>query len=251
MLERSVDKVQALKALGTLRQSGAYAGYKNISEFEEGRYETEWVSPISKAAHNAEASIFILMLDWTSEKHLLEATLAERRDMVSVGHTPGLETNVNLRRLLSVHLGKKFEDTFATNLFPFIKPKTMSEKLPPAILTKAAIEFAIPQIEIVRPRLVVCLGKDVFNTLRRLKGLRNVSNLDDATAFPFEGWETTIWGQAHTGYFGTLTREKAGPGTIDGDWAAMAEYYRKEGGFSSLLSGGLVQEIGSAQSSIG
>lgn len=237
----SAEKVQVLKALGALRKSQAYAGYKNIGDFEGGAYESEWVSPYTKSASNVDASILVLLLDWSSEGHLMKATPSERRDMAVLGHTPGLDTNVNLRRLLMAHLGQRIEDTFATNLFPFIKPTTMSEKIPPAILEMAAIEFAIPQIQIVNPKLVVCLGKDVFNSMRSLNSLRPIANLNEARASAFDAWGTTFWCQAHTGYFGTMTREREGAGTIDRDWAGMADHFEEIVGVKTLVRSSRIQ----------
>lgn len=85
------------------------------------------------------------------------------------GHDPDRKTNVRLRDLLRRHLGLQLEDTYGTNLFPFIKTGDISASIPAADLRRAAREFVMPQVEIVNPRLVVALGSGTSKALSAAK----------------------------------------------------------------------------------
>ena len=102
----------------------------------------------------------------------------------------------------------------------------MGTRIPTAYLTAAAIQFAIPQIEIVKPRLVICLGIDTFNALRRALKLPTVKNtmVGLTSQFSFAGAE--VWLQAHTGALGKINRNRGGVDRVTGDWTKMAKQFR-------------------------
>jgi restriction system protein len=135
-----------------------------------------------------------------------------------LGHSPGLPTNRNLKRLLLEHLGLNLDATFATNLFPFIKQGGISSTIPMRDLVRAAREFAIPQIEIVSPKIVVCLGMNTFNALRLASGMDAKYPMASAIASPFHAKGVRIWCQAHTGSRGQNSRGRA---QVALDWDEM------------------------------
>jgi hypothetical protein len=120
---------------------------------------------------------------------------------VKLGYDPSLPTNRNLIAFLEQHFDLKLRKIFATNLFPFIKSGGMGSDIPFPDLLWAAQEFALPQIRIVRPKLVVCLGLRTFNALRQAcdDDLPRVSPLARAIASPFTFEGARVWCQAHTG----------------------------------------------------
>ena len=89
-----------------------------------------------------------------------------KEDVERYGHDPGLRTNVKLKSLLHRYLGLRLENTYGTNLFPFIKQGHISARIPASDLARAAREFALPQIEIVNPRVVLALGRRTSDVLR-------------------------------------------------------------------------------------
>ena len=113
------------------------------------------MSPYTKSARNHDAPIFVLLQDWSSEDRL-NGPLDQ--DAIEHGHTPSLPTNRRLNQLLGRFFNVTLADTYATNLFPFIKPGSLSAPIPFKDLVRAAREYALPQISIVGPRLVICLG---------------------------------------------------------------------------------------------
>jgi restriction system protein len=112
-------------------------------------------------------------------------------------------------------------EVYATNVFPFVKLGGNSS-IPHRDLVRAAREFALPQIEIVRPRLAVCLGKATFNAVAVAAGGRRAKSLAEAIASPFEFGQTQVYCQAHTGQQSTNYRNRNCIDRVAQDWAYMA-----------------------------
>jgi restriction system protein len=138
----------------------------------------------------------VFLQDWTSDESIRRGV---DEDCIRLGYTPALPTNRNLINFLETHFDKKLRDIFATNLFPFIKPRHMGHAIPRRDLVRAAEEFGLPQIQIVRPKLVICLGLPTFNALREVCGQSPVYPLDAAIHSPVSFDGARIWCQAHTG----------------------------------------------------
>jgi uracil-DNA glycosylase len=213
-----MNKAARLLDLAHKRQMSRWPGYKPLAEYHDGAYECDLVSPYTKAAGNIDAAVMILLQDWSSDDRLsgeLDSCAA------TLGLTPSLPTNRNLDRLLKVHFGLSLRETYATNLFPFIKPGKLSSAIRGRDLQRAAREFAIPQIDIVLPRLVICLGLETFNALRTALAIGIEAPMDRAIGTPFSRGETRIWCQAHTGMLGQNNRNRGGIDRVSQDWLAM------------------------------
>ena len=209
--------------LAQKRRETQWPRYSCIGDYQNGTYECDHVSPYTKAANNLDADIFVLLQDWDSHDGLsgpFDCCVQE------LGYSPNQATNVNLIKLLAGHFHVPLADTYATNLFPFIKQGGMSEKILTSDLNRAAIQFALPQIAIVKPRLVICLGIATFNALRRAIGLQKVKNttVGLTSKFLFAGAE--VWLQAHTGALGKINRNRGSVDRVTDDWTKMAKHFR-------------------------
>lgn len=213
-----MNKHMALLALAKQRQQTRWGSYRCLHDYHGGAYECELISPYTKTAGNVDSDIFILLQDWASDDFLSRPIHQECRDL---GHAPKLPTNRNLINLLQTTFGKGLKDVYGTNLFPFIKPKGMSQPVPHSDLVKAAVDFALPQIRIVQPAVVVCLGLATFNALRSASGMAVSPDLDSAIRAPFEICDARIWCQAHTGHWGQVNRNRTAAGQVSKDWQAM------------------------------
>jgi hypothetical protein len=165
-----------------------------------------------------DAEIMVLLQDWSSDQSLNGAF---DEDCVKLGHTPHLPTNQNLTKLLDATFGLTLRDIYGTNLFPFIKLGGMSVSIPQADLLRAARQFALPQIRIVNPKLVICLGLVTFNALREACEFSPSPNLGSAIDSPFNIGATRTWCQAHTGWNGQKHRNKGGVDRVSHDWLKM------------------------------
>jgi hypothetical protein len=209
-----IDRADHLLELARRRQATRWLGYKGIGDYHGGVYECDFVSPYTKSAGNVDASLMILLQDWASDAVLGGPVLQER---VGLGHDPTRHTNRRLKELLRRHFQMELSDVFATNVFPFVKPGPMGEPIPKRDLVKAAREFAISQIEIIKPVIAVCLGKTAFNAVAVAAGDREAATLADAIAKPFQLDTTEVWCQRHPG--------RNGVDRVGKDWARMASVY--------------------------
>lgn len=214
------QKREALQELGRKRQEKAYPGYNNIAHYHNGVYESEWVSPYTKSAQNVDADVFIMLQDWSSDDSLSRPIFP---DVVEHGHSLNYPTNLNLKRLLKNHLGLELKDCFATNLFPFIKMAGMSATISMTDMVRATLEFALPQIEIVRPKIVIACGKSTFNALRIAVGLEPYTLIGEAIGSPFTIGSSRIYCQAHPGSRGQNMRNSKKANQVNEDWAEMKE----------------------------
>ena len=218
-----MTKYELLCELGLRRKRSTWAGYHSVNHYHAGAYDCEYVSPYSKGASNANASIFVLLQDWSSDEWLNGPLDSE---VLQFGYSPKLPTNKNLSDLLERHFGAKLKEIFATNLFPFVKPGNLSSAIPAKLMRQAADEFAVPQIQAVRPKIVVCLGTTVFNALRSHFKRYQVKTVQEGFDNSFSEDGIEYWCQAHTGALGRINREhRGGRGCVDEDWKLMAISY--------------------------
>lgn len=189
-------------------------GYRTLADYHNGRYECDYVSPWSRSAHNVDAEVMIVGHDWSSEKWMcgpVDEQSAQR------GYSSRFPTNQNLFDLLNRHFGLSFGDVYATNAFPFIKRGESQGSIKHKDMQWAASEFLLPQIKIIQPLIVICLGKATFNAVREAYGETKISKLDDAIRTPFSK-NPIICAVAHTG---SRTTNQRGRDQINCDWAAL------------------------------
>lgn len=223
------SKHDRLLALARRRQNVTWPrerGYKCIGDYRQGAYECDFVSPYTKGACNVDAEVMILLQDWASDDVLSGPYLHAG---VTIGHDPRRGTNKRLQKLLREHFPLELKDVYATNVFPFIKVGRTDAPIPRRDLVRAAREFALPQIEIVEPRIAVCLGRAAFDAVAIAAGRDRSESLADAVEArsPFQIGSTQVWCQAHTGQQGTNYRNRNRIDQVDQDWARMAVEYKR------------------------
>lgn len=211
-------KQKDLYILAKLRQSKTYKGYKSISDYANGLYECDYVSPYSKSAHNVDAEVFVILQDWSSDENMSGEVCKETN---LLGYTPSRGSNKNLIKLLKENLNLELKDTYATNLFPYIKMGKMSAKIKSTDMSKAAKEFTLPMIDIIKPKIAIALGMETFNALRKSCDLKPAKNMTEAVEFTFTFSDTTIFFQAHPSQQSQNTRTKV---LIAKDWCRMLDF---------------------------
>jgi hypothetical protein len=209
-----MDKETELLTLAKRRQATRWPGYKCIGDYHAGAYECNFVSPYTKTAGNVHAEIMVMLQDWASDEVLCGPF---HEPSANLGHTPSRPTNRNLTKLLNTIFGLTLRDIYGTNLFPFIKLGGMSAPIPKMDLLAAARQFAVPQIRIVNPRLVICLGLVTFNALREASSLSQSQDLNSAIESPFSIGPTRIWCQTHT----SRPSNRGGFDRVIDDWRRM------------------------------
>lgn len=208
------------------RNDGKVYGNLGDAQYFDGYYECDWVSPYTTSACNADADIVIVLQDWASHDWMISHRDPEDKRL---GYSPESRTNINLIDLLKRHFEVELSQTFATNMFPFIKPGGMNSTIPAPHMRNAATDFALPQIDIVKPKLVICLGLSVFNTFRSCCKKEQIATIGFGIENPYIHEGVRYWCQAHTGMQGRNMRERHGKaGLVECDWEKMAKDFAIE-----------------------
>lgn len=224
-MSEASSKMEELTKLALQRRADRLCGYSCIGDFHGGAYDRhDYVSPWSISAHSPDASIMIFLQDWTSVDGI-SGPLDE--DAVKIGYTPSLPSNRNLISMLQKHFNYELKDVYVSNLFVFVKPGGMSARIPMRDMLYCANKYALPQIRIVRPRLVICLGGATINAIRRMLKMRTTS-LNQARREPVSIDGIPVYGLSHTGGLGVANA--GGLEGIDAQWSAVAEAFRAEQG---------------------
>ncbi|MGF1688776.1 hypothetical protein L4C36_19170 [Photobacterium japonica] len=217
------DKRTRLAALTQRRRESTPDEAYAIGDFYFGAYETEWVSPYTKSASNLHATVMVLLQDWASNDYLAQVF---RPALASLGLDPKLPTSQHLNMLLRRHLGLALNDTYATNVYPFIKKGSLSAAMTWRGILEGARRYALPQIQIIAPKIVICLGLNVFNAISVANGGVRYKRLEAAITTPFclaleNGHCCYVFAQAHTGFHGQTSRNRITRQQVDLDWASM------------------------------
>lgn len=219
-------KKSKLKAVAEKRRSFDLSGsglshFRHVEEFADGAYKCDHVSPWTKSACNVDAQIMIVGQDWASAEFLGE----EDPLLAELGFDPRLPTNTRLQALLDRHFGLSFGQVYATNAFPFVKPGWMQGGVKPVSALRLTVqEFLFPQIAIVDPKLIICLGKPTFDAIGWAIGIPRTRIIADAILHPFKhgsGWVACV---AHTGSRGTQNR---GSDLVEQDWKKLKRLLNK------------------------
>ena len=221
-----MDKTNALIDLAIKRkQTAPPEGSARIGDYQHGVYECDYVSPFTKGANNVNANIFLVLQDWSSHNDMIKPITDPEKQKLELinGRTPNQPTNKNLAALLKTHFSIEIADTYGTNLYPYIKPRKNDSEIPTKDLVWAAKEFALPQIEIIAPKLAICFGITTFNAVRKACGEKMVDTVEEGINKPFFYNNSRIFLQSHPGIWGL--RKRGGIEIVESDWKKMAEYF--------------------------
>src|ERR1700752_4025850 len=145
------QKWAALRQLAKKRRHDHREGYCRLGDFDDGYYECCFVSPWTKSAHNLGADVMLLGQDWSSSDSLNRPRNAIMMETRKLGHTPMLRTNKNLGEFLRQNMQLEFRQTYATNVFVFIKKGAMNAKIRRIDMLYCAKQYALPQMEVIAP----------------------------------------------------------------------------------------------------
>ncbi|MCH9704959.1 MAG: hypothetical protein K0U15_02370 [Proteobacteria bacterium] len=219
-----MSKATKLLELAKLRKSKKYNGYKSIGDYAKGAYECNYVSPYSKSAHDVDTKVLLFLQDWASGEGL-KKTEHKREKISKCGYDEDRRTNKNLKRLLSNHLGLELKSTYTTNLFPYIKKGPMNARIPPKDMQKAAKEFSLPMIKIIKPKIVIALGRETFNALWKSAKLEKEGKLKKLEKNIFEYEEVRIFYQVHPAQ---QSQNRRGAANVANDWSKMKKHLNKK-----------------------
>ena len=100
----------------------------------------------------------------------------------------------------------------------------MTARLKQKDLVLSATQFAIPQIEIIEPKIVICLGGATFNAVRKCNGFGYTPLKHGLSETSFRLGNSMIVGVNHTGGVGAAV--SGGQAAHQRRWSKLAEMYR-------------------------
>lgn len=220
-----MDKREAMAKLVAKRRAEFGGRYHHLHLYDDGSWDFDFVVPWTKSACHLDADLMIIGQDWASEDYLRRNDDAKQRaDRALTGQDAHLATNHNLKRLLTRHFGLCFSQTYATDVLVYIKPGKMSSHVPLKDLRACAAAYTLPQVDIVKPRMVLCLGAKTFNSVRSALGLAGLKwrNACQPSAHTRLG-STEFYGVPHTGSWGT--KNAGGHDAVAVIWASLANRF--------------------------
>ena len=177
---------------------------------------------------NYDASIMLVGQDWGSP--VQESSLMQNIKDINSGlredyeRDPGSITDDNLCKLFSVlgfDISKRCKELFFTNFVLGYRSRGVSGNLSREWLIYDAPLFA-RLVNIIEPKIVICLGKDTFESVRyactgRMKNVRGfnrfIESCENPVTIPLESGKTmAVFAEAHCGRMGTLNRNRSRKG---------------------------------------
>lgn len=221
-----MDKQAAMAMLVAKRRAEAGGRYHHLHLYDGGSWDFDFVVPWTKSACHLDADLMIVGQDWASEDYLRRNDDTEKRAARTLtGQDAHLATNRNLKNLLAQHFGLCSSQTYATNVLVFIKPGKMSSNVPTRDLRSCAAAYTLPQLDIVKPRMALCLGAKTFNSVRSALGLPPLRLQEACIPSAHTRMDRTeLYGVPHTGSWGT--RNAGGLLAVEAIWADLARRFR-------------------------
>jgi hypothetical protein len=222
-----MDKRTALAQLVEQRRSEEHETYFVLHRFDDGAWDFDHVVPWTKSAQNIDAKLMIIGQDWSSEDFLrnpLHNTPERVKSRQQLGQDCHLPTNQNIKRWLNF-FDVKWEETFATDVSIFIKPKKMTSPVPMSVLARCARDYTVPQLRIIKPLMAICLGSKTFNSVRLALGkapmkLRDALQPNSHTVE--DGME--VYGVPHAGGLGLASY--GGHSKVEPIWRELAVRFK-------------------------
>jgi len=231
------EKLIAYQQLALKRKADARENlskeYLQPEDLDPHWQQFDLISPLQKSALNLDSDLMIILQDWNSFdpnpsakkiKHdeNLESIKFEREN----GYFPTVRTNINLDKLLKDHFRLKRSDIYITNLFVFIKIGSKSGPIPPDDLKYSASEYTLEEIDIVKPKMILCLGAYAFNSLRSLISSEKF-NWRDSLDYPIYYKNSVIYAVSHTTQQAINSTNRGGVDRVNGMWNELAKRFDK------------------------
>lgn len=197
--------------------------YVKVSEYSNGiYYDPNYISPVSKSAHNVNSKILIILQDWASYDFLISQDHTPEK--IKSGIDLSLPTNKRLQLYLLNYFGINFHQTYAINLFPYIKLGNISASIPIHDYLYSIENFIEPFIKVFEANIVIAVGSTNYNILRRFKKISKI-NIKDTYLDPFKIGNSIVLGVPHTGGMGTANA--GGEDKVKSIWKTLSDNYRQ------------------------
>jgi DNA polymerase len=239
-----MTKIEKYRSLVEKRKSCQLCNnITNPSKIENGIFDSDEIGPWSRWQGNLYAELLIVGQDWGDITYFKDKD-NQGRDIPS-----GNKSNENLQKLLAyigIQIGKpreiQEEIVFFTNLILCIKKKGgLSGRIKSEWLMNCAVRFFPPLVEIIQPKVIIGLGKDVSTSILKLYQIKYPKNsfayLIEQSPYRLTN-SMIFFSRSHCGYWGVRNRwrykigEKGRKGTEQdymdlqkADWIRVKEWF--------------------------
>lgn len=185
------------------------SGLVNPSDVEGGVFDREInIGPWCKWQGNLDAKIMLIGQDWGTVDYYVE-TRGCHRDESRTN-----QSLIKLFKLIGIDIGTPSHPNhaapcFFTNAILGLKDeKAMAGKVKDSWLKECAKEFLKPNIEIIKPRIIITLGINAYNALTYIYSLEkeNLNQLIDKNPIKIEK-EILVFAMYHCGGLGLANRK--------------------------------------------
>ena len=155
-------KREELIALKKTMNEDEFTQAQKVKDFNNGEYDDhDYLTPWTKASDNLNAKVMIVGKDWSSINKLesYDENWEKRDQVVRDGYDKDFPTNRNLKYFIDNSFKKDLKWFYSTNLYIFIKEGQPDAKISKRELSHSAETYLIPQIKIIQPQWVICLGR--------------------------------------------------------------------------------------------
>lgn len=165
-----MSKIEQIRAISKAIEADPLTSLKNkyvkVSEYANGiYYDPNYISPISKSAHNLDSKILIVLQDWNATDTLDSQNRTDEH--INTGIDLRLVTFKRLSELLKQYVGISIEETYVINVFPYIKIGHASTNIPMADYYYACKKFIVPFINILKPQQIISVGAKPHQVLQK------------------------------------------------------------------------------------
>ena len=107
-----------------------------------------------------------------------------------------------------------------------LKLEVSQAPIPPDDLKYSAIEYTLQEIDIVKPKMILCLGAYAFNTLRSLISSEKF-NWRDSLDYPIYYKHSAVYAVSHTTQQAINSTNRGGVDRVNEMWKELAKRFDK------------------------
>jgi len=184
----NTDKKQVYNALVKDRKNCSLCqGLTNPSTCAGGAYDSDQIGPWSKWQGNLDAKLMVIGQDWGDIGYFLKNKGNDKDNNPSNKTLQKLLNSAGIEIPPPSSADKQQPVIFLTNAILCLKEGGMSGKVKQEWFNTCGKHFLKPQIEIVRPKVIVSLGRYAYRSICRLYGLPEIrfrEAVDKRDGFP-------------------------------------------------------------------
>ena len=228
--DREMNKAEAYKKLVEKRKACSMCkGLSNPATVDDGRYDRDQIGPWTLWQANLDSEFVVVGQDWGDISYFEKR---EGRDQPY-----GNPTNENLQKLLKsvgVEIGKprdrQDQVAFLTNLILCLKTGGLQGRVDDQWFANCSHTFFKPLVEIIRPKVIVALGKKVSESILSLYVITYAKNAAFSNLISQSPYQLTnsmvLFPVYHCGA-GSVNRNQSLPEQEE-DWFKVSKWLKNE-----------------------